>query len=81
VPLPVRTKRPASLWSRYSGRIALAACIAALVAGYLTIAGYFPRVQVGNGMEQVVPNIAQKEKGNRIVPPNADDPMPMPVKR
>jgi hypothetical protein len=61
MPRSVRTKRPASFWSRYSGRIALAACIALLAAGYLTLAGYFPRVQTPNGVHEVQ-NIGQVPK-------------------
>ena len=39
-PKALRTKPPVSLWSRYSGRLAIAACIAALVAGYLTLGAF-----------------------------------------
>ncbi|HZZ80768.1 MAG TPA: hypothetical protein VFE62_19860 [Gemmataceae bacterium] len=74
-PLPARTRRPASIWSRYSGRIALAACIAALAAGYVSLAGFFPRLNNATGIEQVVPNIAHKEKGGKIVVPPVDPDM------
>jgi hypothetical protein len=77
-PMQTRTKPPVSLWSRYSGRIAMAACIAALVAGYLSLASYFPRVQEPTGVEPGS-NIARKEKGTRAVLPNPDEPMPMPI--
>lgn len=43
----------ASVWSRYGGRIALAACITLLAAGYMTLAGYFPRLQQGTGVQEI----------------------------
>jgi hypothetical protein len=43
------TKAPG--WSRYSGRLALAASVALLVAGYLTLAGFFPKQPTPTGVE------------------------------
>jgi hypothetical protein len=43
-PKQARTKPPETLWSRYSGRMALAACVALLVAGYLTLGDYTPTI-------------------------------------
>jgi hypothetical protein len=76
LPRSERKNRPASLWSRYSGRIALAACIALLAAGYLTLAGYFPRMQAPTGVEQVSPDVGHllKDKNGK-----SDSAVPMPV--
>ncbi len=60
-----RAKRSGSVWSRYAGRVALAACVALLVAGYLAVAGYFPGTNESNRLEQVIPNIATKDQGLR----------------
>jgi hypothetical protein len=79
-PLPARTKRPVSFWSRYSGRLALAACIALLAAGYMSVASYFPRLNDSAGIHQVAPDIGKKDKGNKFVPPSFDEePVPMPT--
>ena len=61
-PSTTRTRRPAPVWARYAGRMALAACVALLIAGYLTLSGYFPRPHTPSG---VVPlhNIGMKDKG------------------
>jgi hypothetical protein len=77
-PRAARTKHPASIWSRYSGRIALAACIALLAAGYLTLAGYFPRMAAPTGVEAVSPDVGQlpKDKSGKV---NSDERLPMPV--
>jgi hypothetical protein len=76
LPRSERTKRPVSLWSRYSGRIALAACIALLAAGYLTLAGYFPRMAAPTGVEVVNPDIShlQKDKSGKA---NSESPRPV----
>ncbi len=81
-PRAARTKRPVSFLSRYSGRIALAACIALLAAGYLTLAGYFPRMAAPTGVEQVSPDMMgqHKKEGKGVLPKvQHDDPMPMPI--
>ena len=75
-PMQARAKRPVSLWSRYSGRLALAACVALLVAGYLTLAGYFPTGQQSHGLQQVTPPIGHKDGGNRTKMPDHSQPMP-----
>jgi hypothetical protein len=80
-PRAARTKRPASLWSRYSGRIALAACIALLAAGYLTLAGYFPRMQTPTGVIDINSNIGEhKKEGKGVLPKlQPDAPLPTPA--
>jgi hypothetical protein len=77
MPRSARTKRQVSFWSRYSGRIALAACIALLAAGYLTLAGYFPRMQTPTGVHEVqdigqMPN-GKSSKGHSEKPRPAPD--------
>ena len=62
MPKPMRMKQPASSWSRYSGRLALAACVAILLAGYLTLGGFFPQQQTPTGLVPLH-NISMKEKG------------------
>lgn len=65
MPKPARAKQSESLWSRYAGRVALAASIALLVAGYLAVAAYFPSAPGAKGMDAVIPNIARKDQGPR----------------
>ena len=79
-PRALPMKPAASLRSRYSGRLALAACVALLVAGYLTLGAYFPRSQAPTGVQELQ-NIGQRDKGPKTVLPSnsTDDPMPMPV--
>jgi hypothetical protein len=62
-PKQPRARKPETLWSRYSGRVALAACVALLVAGYLMIGRDGQPVHTANGLQQVVPNIASKDGG------------------
>src|ERR1700687_6229364 len=81
-PKAMRTKKTASFWSRYCGRLALAACVALLVAGYLTLGGFFARTQTSTGVTNQTEEIGQKEP--KRVPPKAaekqtDDPLPMPT--
>ena len=64
-PKPRRVKRPASVWSRYSGRLALAACIALMVAGYLALSGFFATPESGSRLQPGAPNMATKEKGSK----------------
>jgi hypothetical protein len=81
-PKPARLKHPASFWSRYSGRLALAACIALLVAGYLTVGGFFPRSQTPVGVEPVAPPIGMKDPKTKAPAPQSkhpEEPMPMPT--
>ena len=81
-PGSVRIKEQPSFWSRSSGRLALAACIALLVGGYLTLGGFFPRSQAPTGVVPVAPNTAQGiEKLKKDLPKIQDnrpaEPMPM----
>jgi hypothetical protein len=81
-PKPARMKQRASFWSRYSGRLALAACVALLVAGYLTLGGFFPPLQTPAGLEHVAPPIGMKDpKTNAPAPRNnhAEEPIRMPT--
>jgi len=61
-PRDARAKRPVSFWSRHGSRLALAACVALLVAGYLALGGFFPRFQTPTGVQPETPNIASKPK-------------------
>jgi hypothetical protein len=77
-PKPLRLKRPATLWSRYAGRLALAACVGLLVAGYLGLSGYFVTPDAGTGLQQGAPMIGHKEKGSKVnieTPPDVPTPM------
>lgn len=78
-PRAARTKPPASVWSRYSGRIALAACIALLAAGYLTLAGYFPRMATPTGVLPGGPEMGLHTKEGKGVLPKVLPDAPMPV--
>jgi hypothetical protein len=62
-PVTLRAKEPASAWSRYSGRLAMAVCVALLVGGYIALSGYFPRPVPSNGTTPLH-EIGQKEKGS-----------------
>ena len=59
----------ATTWSRYTGRLALAASVALLVAGYLTLAGFFPRTSSPTGIEQKMGPIMHRDKGPKVVVP------------
>lgn len=73
-PRPARMKRSESLWSRYSGRLALAACVALLVGGYLTLSGYFPAPTISNGIEDATRPAAIRDKKAKQTPkPKADN--------
>lgn len=56
----VKARRVGSFWSGSPGRLALAASIALLVAGYLTLAGYFPQRPADSGV-QPLQNIGMKD--------------------
>jgi len=75
-PKPLRHQRPTS---NSFGRLALAACIALLIAGYLALSGYFPHTQTNDGVRVVQPGIATKDgKPRQVVPmPQEDQVMPM----
>jgi hypothetical protein len=80
-PSAARPMQPAmTLRSRYSGRLALAACVALLVAGYWSLSGCFPHTQSATGVQELH-NISQREKGPKATPQthSADEPMPMPI--
>lgn len=81
-PRPMRTKCTTSLWSRSAGRLALAACIALLVASYLALGGFFPRSQGPTGVQQIN-EIGMRDRGPKVAPVpqsnQAEDPMPMPT--
>jgi hypothetical protein len=62
-PVTLRVKQPASGWSRYTGRLVMAACVALLVGGYIALSGYFPRPVADNGTTPLH-EIGQKEKGS-----------------
>jgi hypothetical protein len=59
-PAETQILKPAGFWSRNTGRLALAACIAALMAGYFALAGNFPRTSAPNDVvREVGPNSAK----------------------
>ena len=73
VPHQARPRRGTSFWSQSSGRLALAACIALLLAGYIALSGYFPRRANESGMQDIHPHIGQgHQKGAAPVVPNND---------
>lgn len=45
-----REKAPGSFWERASGRLALAACVALLVGGYLALSACFPPTTPNSGV-------------------------------
>lgn len=66
-----RAARPQTTWARYSGRMALAACVSLLVAGYLMLGGAFPAMSRDpNAVHDVVPPIGMKEGQKRDLPKN-----------
>jgi hypothetical protein len=82
--MPVQTKPAVSFWSRYSGRLALAACVALMVAGYLTLGGFFAPSQGSNGVDRIIKDIGDRGKDPRpgTQKPHVnqiEDPVPMPT--
>jgi hypothetical protein len=74
------TNRPASFWSRYGGRVALAACVTVLAAGYLSLASYFPHSQAPSDVVRETGDIGMKGDVKTPKPKNnADDALPMPM--
>jgi hypothetical protein len=73
-PRSARINEAPSLWSRCGGRIALAACITLLAAGYLSLAGYFPRLQPNTGVQEIE-HIGQNPDGKKS--PERPQPVPM----
>lgn len=63
-PVTLRANEPAPAWSRYSGRMAMAVCVAILVGGYIALSGYFPR-PVANEGTTPLHHIGWKEKSSR----------------
>jgi hypothetical protein len=63
MPVASQRSRSAPLLSRHAGRLALAACIALFVAGYLTLSGFFPGKQADTGV-QSGPKIGMREKAS-----------------
>jgi hypothetical protein len=75
-PLSLRQNRTASFWSRSAGRMALAACIALMVAGYLTLGGFFPTMQAPPGATKEANDIGMKEPKRATPTPHPpEDPM------
>ena len=81
-PMPLRQKMTASVWSRSAGRVALAACIALMAAGYFMLGGFFPRSQAPLGTQKAAGDMSLLEKGPQRVTPTPtpqtsqpDDPM------
>lgn len=76
-------KPAATLWSRFSARVTLAACVALLIAGYLTLGAFFPRTQAPSGVQDLHRDMSQRDKGPRPIPAKpqpanpSDDPTPM----
>lgn len=62
---PPRVIQPASFWSRYSGRLALAACVTLMIGGYLALANCFPQTGPGTGVQHETGNIGLKDKPNK----------------
>jgi len=68
-PLQTRAPKQASFWGQYSGRLALAASVALLVAGYLTLGGFFTNPAGLGGVKNVAPESAQFKKMQKSVEP------------
>ncbi len=74
-----RQKPIRSLWARSASRLALAACVALLIGGYLMVGGSFTTPQASE-LQQVAPPSAFKEKGSKAVLPNPpEELLPMPI--
>ena len=71
-PKPARARQPVSVFSRYAGRVALAACVALLVAGYFTLGQSFPGPQTNNGLQDVIPPVGLKDGSKKADRPKAD---------
>jgi len=57
--------RVGSFRSRYTGRLALAACVTLLIAGYLTLSAFFPQQQNPSGAESIAPPMGKGLKEAR----------------
>jgi hypothetical protein len=62
-----RQKPTLSLWSRSASRMALAACVALLIGGYLTLGGSFTAPETSD-LHQVAPPNAFNPKGPKAKP-------------
>jgi hypothetical protein len=68
-PLQTRVPKQASYWGQYSGRLALAASIALMVAGYLTLGGFFTKPNGLDGVREAGPNVSEHKTLPRTVQP------------
>lgn len=59
-PAPVIVRSESSWWRRSRLRLALATSVLAALAGYLTLAGHFPRTLPTQALELNGPNIANR---------------------
>jgi hypothetical protein len=81
-PQTVQTKSSASYWSRSLARVALAVCVAMLVAGYLMLGSFFPRTQPPIEVEKAASDAAIREKGAKKITPapqTHNDELPTPM--
>jgi hypothetical protein len=82
-PQTVQTKSAASYWSRSLSRVALAVCVATLVAGYLMLGSFFPRTQAPVEVEKAASDAAFREKGPKKATPTPpqthSDELPTPM--
>jgi hypothetical protein len=62
-PMQQRVAKPAR--TQYTGRLALAACVALMVAGYLTLGGFFSRPTTLEGVQQKANEIGQRQKAEK----------------
>ena len=61
-PTPPRQRRLVSLWSYRLPRVALAAAVALLFVGYLSVARWFPQDTAGIGLSPTAPEIGDFNK-------------------
>jgi len=73
-PKAMRTRETPSLWTRYSGRLALAACVTLLVAAYWSLSGLIPAGDAPMGLERVGNPIGHgHDKTKKPATPNLQD--------
>lgn len=68
-PLQTRVPKQASFWGQYSGRLAIAASVALMVAGYLTLGGFFSKPVGQGGVQGVGHDIGLHKKQPKTVEP------------
>jgi hypothetical protein len=75
-----RQKPTISLWARSANRMALAACVALLIGGYLMLGGSFT-TQDTSGLKTIAPESATKEKRTKpvLTPIPQEDVLPTPI--